>query len=211
MTFLAKWLALGQDATHLDIYFLPCIGAFPVLGWSPESIAHLLSSPPSALGRPSLEQLIEYRSDDLVMLCSPSADVVTRCARVVPLKEDVQGALFARELRVVTISPHEFPSKRTYDSVRTLTRAKWNLHNRAKLHVDIAQDIAHDITQDITQDIAQDIAPSLAEHRSEATVYIRYNHSKNVDARALHGFISRGTSALMAALYESQGIDKTAG
>ena len=186
---IATWITSldAHDATHLDIYFLPSAGSFPVLGWSPDAVSQFMASSTNfALGRPTIEQLVEYRSDDMVMLRSPSPDVAPRVARVTPITPSVNhdndtydthvALTYAHGLRVESLSPHAFPSKREYDSLRFLSRARWSLHNRAKLHIDRTN--------------------------NEATIYIRYTHSKNVDTRALCAILSRGITTLTSALYK---------
>ena len=175
---IAAWLEqIHDNATHVDVFFMPVAGCFPVLGWAPDAAAIelLLTKTVGGLGKPTTENVVEYRADEAVMLRSMSADVAPRIARLVPIREQTSGYLFARELRVTTLSPHAFPSKNAYDSVRAVARSRWNLHHRVKLHVDATD--------------------------SEATVYLRYNHSNNVDSRAMCAILSRGIAALASALY----------
>lgn len=169
-----KWLEnIHADATHIDVFFLPCSGSFPVLGWAPAAVSHL--SAIQFIGRPTVEHVIEYRSNNVIMVCSSSPDIAPRVASVTPLRESTHDMLFARELMVTPTSPHAFPSQRNMDSVRKITRTRWNLHHRVKLHVDTTDD--------------------------EAIVYMRYNHSNNVDSRALNSILTRGINALTTTLY----------
>lgn len=166
------------DATHVDLFFAPC--APPVLGWAPSAVRGLLELGFPGASRPAIERFTAYRVGDATMTRSPSADDAARVVRVATLSEtetETKNGL-VRTLRVRPLSAHQFPSVRTFDDVSRVTRARWTLHNRVRLHVDFES--------------------GEGEGEGEvATVYIRYIHAENVDMGAVRAAIERARSALL--------------
>lgn len=176
--------AMPADATHLDLFFTPC--APPVLAWdaAAPAIRRLLALGFPGAPRPLVERFTTYRAGDAVMTQSPSADEAPRVVRVTTLFEADTSAFNAggsphslvRAQEVRALSAHEFPSSRAYDAISRVTRARWTLHHRVRLHADFEDDWA--------------------------TVYIRYTRATrdNVDIGAVRTAIERASAAVGAAL-----------
>ena len=167
--------------THVDLYFLPT-GELPLLGWSEPALKPLLSGG-SALGRPVIQHFIEHCADDITLTSSvtDAEEEPARARRMTVLRESTptQG-LFARVLQVTPLSASEFPSRRSYDSVRHVTRARWTLHNRVRLLADCAYETAL--------------------KTNSTTLCLRYNHAPNVDLGAVQAALRRGIQVVQAVI-----------
>lgn len=182
-SFLTAASLMAPGTSECDLFFLPCVHpAAPeraLLGWSEPALAALLSGA-TRLGRPHLAEVVEHAHGDLVL--SSQRDVVQRVvftqrasSRVLP-----GGRLLARSYREAACTPADFPSRRAYDSVAAITRARWTLHNRVALHVDCA----------LEEGAAAPVT----------TVYLRVRNARDVDPVALQRAIERGVADVEHAL-----------
>ena len=177
--------ALPSGATQLDVFFLPCEhaeGQAPdrvLRGWSREATEALARR---RSGRPQLLELTVYASGDLTYTALGGADAGPRVARAECVASTVLpgGRLLARAVATSPASASEFPVRRSYDAVTTVSRARWSVNNRVALHVDRSREegSGHEI----------------------ATVYVRYQHGRDVDVANAQKVLREAVDCVLEAL-----------